>query len=296
MRKLRSPVRWFGGKGNMSAQILPLFPRHHIYVEPFGGGASLLFAKEPATVEVYNDLDNGLVNLFRVLRDKDQFAEFHKKVSLTPYAREEFNFCRKTWDQCDDPIERAYRFFIVARMSFSGAFGQSWSSAVTSSHNGMSATTSKYLSCIEGLPDLSARLLQVQIEKSDWRVILERYDTPETFFYLDPPYVSDTRRAGGYAHEMTAEDHAELVERLLRLQGKALLSGYPSEVYAPLVSAGWDHHEIKTSCYATAKTRATGILGKGAATEKQGRIEALWANYPIQRANGAPIEQAMFAF
>lgn len=113
-KRLRSPIVWFGGKGNMVAKLLPLIPPHRIYVEPFGGGASLLFAKKPSPVEVYNDLDSGLVNFFRVLRDPKKFERLHKLVSLTPYSREEYDFCRATWETCDDDVERAYRWYVVA--------------------------------------------------------------------------------------------------------------------------------------------------------------------------------------
>lgn len=275
-KKLRSPIWWFGGKGNMVAKLLPLIPPHRIYVEPFGGGASLLFAKKPSPVEVYNDLDSGLVNFFRVLRDPKKFERFHRLVSLTPYSREEYDFCRKTWETCEDDVERAYRWYVVARMSFSGRFGSSWSSVVTASYRGMAGTTSKWLSTIEMLPAIHARMMRVQIEKADFRRILERYDTPETFFYLDPPYVPETRKAGEYKHEMSLEDHHDLVDRLLRLEGMAMLSGYAHDVHRPLEEAGWRRIDFGTACNATGRTRQTGILGVGAAKAKQKRIESVW--------------------
>ena len=120
---MRSPIMWFGGKGKMTAKLLPLLTPHRIYVEVFGGGASLLFAKDPAPVEVYNDLNEGLVNLFRVLRDRGQFDEFQRLVALTPYARAEYDYCREHWQAQTDPVQRAYQFYVVARMSFGGHFG-----------------------------------------------------------------------------------------------------------------------------------------------------------------------------
>lgn len=260
----------------MVAKLLPLIPPHHTYVEPFGGGASLLFAKELSPVEVYNDLDSGLVNFFRVLRDPVKFERFYHLVSLTPYSREEWEFCRDTWESCKDDVERAYRWYVVARMSFSGRFGSSWSSVVTESCRGMANTTSKWLSAIDMLPSIHARMMRVQIEHADFRRILERYDTPETFFYLDPPYVPETRKSGEYKHEMRLEDHRELVDRLLRLEGIAMLSGYVHEVYKPLEEAGWRRIDFETACYAAGRTRQTGILGKGAAMRKQKRVESVW--------------------
>ena len=119
---MRSPIKWFGGKGGFVQNILPLVPKHKIYVEVFGGGASLLFAKTPAPVEVYNDVDSGLVGFFRVLRDKEKAAELWRVACLSPYSREEYGFCRETWEECKDEVERARRWFVVVRQSFGGLF------------------------------------------------------------------------------------------------------------------------------------------------------------------------------
>jgi len=267
---------WFGGKGNLAKRILPYFPEHKIYVEPFGGGASLLFAKEPSPVEVYNDIDSGLVNFFRVLRDSEKFEKFYRLVSLTPYSREEYYFCRDTWESCEDDIERAYRWYVVARMSFSGRFGCDWSHAVTYTSRNMSGAVSKWLSIIDMLPEIHQRIMRVQIEHKDFRDILVDYDTPDTLFYCDPPYVHSTRKAGGYKHEMTDDEHKELVELLLKLKGKVILSGYQNEIYLPLEQAGWQRIDFPTVCHAAGKTRQTKILGEGTAKEKQPRIESIW--------------------
>jgi len=275
---MRSPIRWFGGKGNMTKKLLKLIPPHQIYVEVFGGGASLLFTKKPSPVEVYNDLDSGLVNFFRVLRDPEKFERLHRLVSLTPYSREEYYFCRETWEECKDDVEQAYRWFVVARMSFSGIFGESWGFTVTQSWRHMTGSCSLWLSAIEGLSQVHERLMQVQIEHKDFREVLSIYDTPNTLFYCDPPYVSDTRRSGKYEHEMSLQDHGELVEILLKLKGKALLSGYRHPIYEPLEQAGWRRYDYETACHAVGKTRKTGILGEGVAKEKQPRVESVWVS------------------
>lgn len=275
---MRSPIWWFGGKGRMVKKLLPLFPPHHTYVEAFGGGASLLFAKRPSPVEVYNDLDGGLVNFFRVLRDPRRFKQLYRLVQSTPYAREEYDFCRETWQDCADDVERAWRWFVVARMSFSGRFGSGYGSVVTTSDRGMAGTCSNWLSIIDQLPQIHARLMRVQIENSDWRVILDRYDTLDTLFYLDPPYLPDTRSSGKYKHELTLEDHADLVGVLLDIKGKAILSGYDHEVYTPLADAGWQKHTWATACYAAGRTRNSSLQGAGAALDKQARVECAWVS------------------
>lgn len=265
----------------MTKKLLPLLPSHKTYVEPFGGGASLLFAKPPAQVEVYNDLNSGLVNLFRVLRDEEKFKRFYRMVAMTPYSREEFDWCRENLHNCDDvdDVDFAWRWFVVARMSFGGSFGAGWGSNVAASGRGMAISTSAWLSTIERLPDIHARLTRVQIEHTDYRKILERYDTPETFFYLDPPYVHNTRRGGKYDHEMTDEDHEELVDIIKGLSGKVLLSGYAAEIYKPLGLTGWTRRDFDVPCWSVGKTRATGIQGAGACNKNQRRIESVWMNY-----------------
>jgi len=280
---LRSPIWCFGGKGRLAKKILQFFPPHRIYVEPFGGGASVLLKKRPAAVEVYNDIDSGLVCLFRVLRDPQKFARFYEKVCLTPYSREEYEHCRDTWEGCDDEVERAYRFFVAARQSFSGEFGGSWSYSVTASGRGMALAPSKWLSVLRLLPAIYERLMGVQIEHNDFRTILGRYDTPETLFYCDPPYVLDTRTGGGYRHEMTLNDHQDLVGILLSLSGMVLLSGYQHEIYVPLEDAGWRRVDFQTSANAAGRIRGSKLLGTGAATKHVSRVESIWISPRAQQ-------------
>jgi DNA adenine methylase len=266
----------------MVAKLLRLIPPHRIYVEVFGGGASLLFAKEPSPVEVYNDIDSDLVNFFRVLRDEEKFQRFYRLVCLTPYSREEYLLCKQTFKDCQDDVERAYRFFVAARMAFSGCAGCSagWSHDVTASARGMAQACSKWLSAVEELPEFHARIMRVQIEHCDFRQIIPAYDTPETFFYCDPPYVPETRRwRYAYQHGMTLDDHKDLVNLLLGVRGKVMLSGYWHEVYEPLERAGWKRIDIPTTCSAVGRTRYTKVLGKGSAQRLQPRVESVWLNY-----------------
>jgi len=159
--RLRSPIRYFGGKGNMVAKLLKLIPAHKTYVEVFGGGASLLFAKQPSLAEVYNDLDSDLVNLFRIIRDPSTFQEFQKLVSLTPYSREEFFYYRNILKDSENNLERAYKYFIINRQSFAGNGDKSWGYAITSSCRNMSVNVSDYLSSITRLPEIADRILRV---------------------------------------------------------------------------------------------------------------------------------------
>jgi len=267
----------------MVAKLLKLLPSHRTYVEVFGGGASLLFAKQPSPVEVYNDLNSDLVNLFRVIRDPATFQEFQRLVSLTPYSREKYNYCKDTLDSSKDDIERSYKYFVMNRQSFAGKGDKGWGYNVTASIRNMACSVSGYLSAIAILPQIANRLLQVQIEHDDFRKIIPRYDTPETLFYLDPPYMPDTRRAGGYKHEMTIEDHKDLLELLLTIKGKVMLSGYNNDLYRSYLDDrdGWHRIDYKTACHAAGRTRNSGLQGKGMALLKQPRTESIWMNYKM---------------
>jgi len=267
---LRTPLTWMGGKGNFVSKILDLLPPHKQYVEPFGGGASLLMAKIPSELETYNDIDSRLVNFFRVLRDPELFGRFYQMAVWTPTSREEFNLCKDNLES-DDLVIAAHRFYVVARQSFGGFFGRSWTTTVTQPNYRNSI--------LHHLPAMHERLIDVQVEHADWRRILKRYDGPDYFAYCDPPYVSSTRGAGQYTHELSDDDHQDLVDRLLTYKGKVILSGYPNDIYKRLESNGWARRDFKTVSYAVARTKAFDNKGSGKVMEKHSRIEALWLNY-----------------
>jgi DNA adenine methylase len=279
---MKTPLCYYGGKGNLVSKLLEYVPLHEYYLEVFGGSGSLLFAKESVGAEVYNDIDGELVNLFRVIRD--HFDEFYRRVAMTPYSREEYMFCKETYKDCDDPIERARRFFVVIRQSFNGNPESGWRYSLKIKKRGLLASVSAWLSALEELPYAYMRLVHVQIENLHWRECMEKYNDWEWagFFYLDPPYLPDTRREQKvYKFEMTRKDHEELVEWLLtKSKTKVMLSGYDNDFYFELEKAGWKKICFDVSCYAAGKTRQTGILGEGATLRHgQRRQECIWLNY-----------------
>ncbi len=295
-KPVRSPIPWFGGKCRQAKRIITHFPRHHTYVEPYGGAASVLLRKPPSPVEVYNDLDSGLVTFFRVLRDETMRTELIQRLDLTPYSREELYTCRDATG--GSQVERAWRFVVIAGQSFSAESvgrGASWGYDRKGSHRGMAGNCSKWLSAIDRIPETATRLRMVQIEHRPALDVIGRFDTADTLFYLDPPYVSATRRNGEYAHEMTEADHAELVDALLGIDGMAVLSGYRTPVYEPLEAAGWERVEHRVHCHAAGRTRGTGMLGAGSASHHT-RTECLWINPLAQdRREGAALgQQSLF--
>jgi len=281
----RAPFPWFGGKGNpkIKKAILGLLSEHEFYVEPFGGGASILISKPAAKVEVYNDVNRGVVNFFRVIADADYFGKFMARAALLPVSRELFEEFGRTWPGIHDPVEQAVRWYYIAQQSFGGMFAKSWGTAVTTSSRGMSDTTSTWRASFENLPKVHDRIQRVQIECADWRDILKRFSGTGWLAYCDPPYVAGTRKAGGYDHELKDKDHEALIAALLVYDGAVVLSGYNSALYAPLAKAGWDRQEIEVVCSAAGRTRTSGLQGVGKVKEKQQRIESIWRNHEAMR-------------
>jgi DNA adenine methylase len=176
-----------------------------------------------------------------VLREPRLFASLRRAVENTLYARAEFELAKQS---TDDPVEAARRFIVRSRQSFGGK-GREWSYAIKNSHGGRASGVRRWQMGIEGLPAAHQRFRDVQIECDDWRIVMSRYDSPETLFFLDPPYVPTTRVSGKYGHEITQDDHHELVAQLLKFKSMAVLSGYDHETYKPLERAGWkrvDYH------------------------------------------------------
>lgn len=242
-----------------------------------------MIAKDPAQVEVYNDVNRGVVNFFRVISDVENFAKFLARTAILPVSRELFEEYNRTWPGIHDPVEQAVRWYVVARQSFGGMFGNSWGTCVTTSTGGMAQNTCSWLSSMENLPKVHARMQRVQIECCDWRDCLSRFSGTGWLAYCDPPYVLGARKAGGYKHELQDEDHEELIETLLNYDGAIMLSGYNSPFYAKLKKAKWDKQEIEVVCSAAGRTRASGLQGKGNVKKKQQRIECIWRNPEAMR-------------
>ncbi len=142
-----------------------------------------------------------------------------------------------------------YRWFVVARMSFGGHFGRSWGRVITKYAKNMPETVSTWLSILELLPLIHYRFMTVQVENMDFRDVMQAYDTSDTLQYVDPPYIPETRKSGGYEYELTEKDHKELVELLLSLSSKIILSGYNHSIYKPLEDNGWRRIDFSAVCH-----------------------------------------------
>ena len=233
-RKRLIAFGWYGGKFSHLDFILPNIPldgRH--FCDVFGGSAAVLINLPPSPVETYNDLDSEVVIFFEVLRE--QGPELIKTIGLTPFSREELaRACEH--ERGLSKIERARRFFVRARQTRTGLAQTSsegrWAHCVLTSRAGMAGAVSRWLGSVDGLAEITQRLQRVQIENAPALDVILRYDSADTVFYLDPPYVHSARGdTSAYEYEMSDEDHIELFEVLASIRGRAVLSGYRTDLY-----------------------------------------------------------------
>lgn len=259
--KSRPLVRYHGGKWMLAPWITAHFPPHRCYVEPFGGGGSVLLRKTRSYAEVYNDLGGEIVNLFRVARDDGE--RLAMLCELTPFARTEFMDSYNP-DAC--PLEQARRTLVRSFMGFgSNSLHQKTGFRANSNRSG-TTPAHDWMNYPDALRVTIQRLRGVVIENRDAMACMLHHDTPETLHYADPPYVLSTRSddKSDYPHEMTDADHANFAEQLGALKGMVIVSGYRCDAYDELFK-GW--RRVDKSAFAD-----------GAAK----RIESLWLSPNMQ--------------
>lgn len=273
----RPACRYHGGKWRSGKWIRTFFPNHRRYVEPYGGGASVLLQKPPVAEEIYNDLDSRVVGLFRVLRDPSKAKALQRQVALTPFSREELD---DSYNEPSDDVDAARRFLVRAYMGHSSdaATRKAKASLRCKRGGGRNSPAIDWSGWPEIVPAVVERLRRVVIENRPAAELLDYYDSPEVLFYCDPPYLHGTRSSlngksangsTGYRYEMSDADHVALVSQLQTMRGMVVLSGYDNDVYRPLLLNGWVRHE----------TRAIAEQGKE-------RVECVWVNPACMDALG----------
>lgn len=257
---------WYGGKFSHLDWLLPQLPRGHHYCEPFAGSAAVLLNREPSAVETYNDIDGDVVNFFRMLRDRGDALV--RAISLTPFSREEFHQAINGSTKGISDVERARRFYIRARQTRTGlaqtaTLGR-WANCKNTSRAGMSGVVSRWLGGVEALDEIATRLLRVQIENRPAVDIIRLYDSPQTVFYCDPPYLHETRGdSKAYGFEMDVGAHKDLAEAVKSVRGKVAISGYRCDVMDKWYK-GWRRFDAEAKqCHSIKKLRQ----------------ECLWMNY-----------------
>jgi DNA adenine methylase len=260
------PLQWHGGKWYLAPKIVALMPYHVHYVEPYAGGLSVLLAKNPNGVsEVANDIHLELTNFWRVLQREEDFFRFQRIVEAIPFSEEEYRSLAESQPDC--LIDRAVRFFVLCRQSMAGRMKEFSALTREQIRRGMSKKVSQWLGAIEGLYTVHQRLIRVAILNSPAIKVIQQQDAPHTLFYLDPPYLHETRESKEvYDHEMSVAQHAELLYTVTRCKGKVMLSGYHSAMYHRYLK-DWTAHEFNIANHAA----------KGKV--KRRMTEVLWCNF-----------------
>ena len=271
--QMKPPFGYYGAKYKIASKIIESLPPHYAWVEAFCGSAALTVSKAPSPIEIINDIDDQIINLFEQLRNNSE--ELINAIRLTPYARAEYfnayNACKS-----DIPLEKARKFLVATMMTVNGAFGETsagFSYSQSYSRDGKEARVSRWNNLPERLKLVVERIKSVRVENRDARELLEMfYNRPATLFYMDPPYPID--RMHRYNHDSIEESfHIDLLNLCLKSKCMLLVSSYDNELYNEYLSSknGWTKVVINTQTGDT--------TGK-----KYSRKEVLWKNSQYVKA------------
>ena len=256
----RTPISYYGGKQTMLPHILPLIPAHTIYTEAFFGGGAVFWAKQPVKTEIINDFNANVYTFYKVLQNR--FAELKNLIERSVVSREAYKAALVIYHApfAFTEVQQAWAFWYATNCGYSNQVGNC---RITTNSKNVSALNNKITNFTD---TYSARLRGVQIDNNDATEVLSRHDTPDTFHYVDPPYVGAKQgHYGGYGQE----HFNELLATLATLKGKFLLSSYHNEELTKYVQQhGWHQKEVSMH------------LGSSNSTGKK-RIEVLTSNYPI---------------
>jgi len=264
MKRPNQHLHYFGAKYLLAPELVKLFPkRFRLYCEVFAGSLAVLMCKEPG-LEVVNDYNGDVANLYRVLRHALLGEKLPDLIEFTPYSYEEYCAAVGSLDHgpAGEPdVERARLFLTACNQAIKGKPQRpsDWSVEKKGQRNGTARTTSVWNSLPEALRCVARRIKNAQIENKHWRDILKKYDAPDTFFYQDPPYLHCTRKQkNGYALEMTDDDHREFLAAVKGLKGLVMISGKACDLYDTEL-ARWRHKTFKC--------------------RQRGNPEVVWMNY-----------------
>lgn len=252
---MKAILKYPGGKWRISDWIISHFPEHKVYLEPFFGSGAVFFKKEPSYIETLNDINGDIVNLFRVCRENPD--ELSHVISFTPFSRDEFREC---YEITGDPVERARRTLVRYHQSFgtSNSSKNSWRNVQT--YGGPRCAT-MWNDLPEIIVSCCERLKNAQIENTDAITLIERYNSPNTLIYLDPPYLQSLRKKNMYANEMSLSEHEILLKKVKSSNSMIIISGYDSDLYNTELN-DWRTDEKITTAQMGLK-----------------RIEKLWMNF-----------------
>lgn len=248
-KKINAPFGYFGSKNKIALQLCRELPPHNCWVEAFCGSAAVTLRKEPAPIEVINDVDNEIVNFFEQLRNNHE--ALCQAIELTPYAEQELNNARVHIEELSE-LERARRFLVQSMMAINGLFGEAkggFSYSDSYSRNGHDARVNRWNNLPERLKLVVSRLKKVRVENKDALKLLQKYkNRPATLVYLDPPYLGE--RTNGYNKDANDRDfHKKLLEFSNQAKCMIFISGYENDLYNSILTIhnGWEKKIIETS-------------------------------------------------
>lgn len=259
---MNNVLKYPGSKWNIAGHLVELIPPHHSYVEPYFGSGAVLFNKPPSDIETVNEMDGEVVNLFRCIQqDSERLA---RMVMTTPYSREVYDNQFTTDNSYASRYQRAAGFLV--RMWQGNGFRANgykvgWKNDVVGRERAYALWN--WYRLPEWIIDIAERLRKVQIENRPALEVIKRFDYPNVFMYIDPPYLLSIRTGKQYKHEMSDADHEELLHAILQSMAKIMISGYESDMYNDYLK-GW-HKEKFASCAEYGKPRT----------------EVVWMNYEI---------------
>lgn len=216
-------LNYMGSKKQSIAQMAPLIEYRDKFIDCFGGSGMVLYARKPSPLEIYNDKHGGLVAFFRCIADPVLLEQLIDKVKLMPHAREMFYYCKASWEQDQDLVTRAAKWYYLVQTSFAGK-AKAWGKITTKAQK----VSDKLYDTFEYFYEWHQRFKKVQVENLDWEQMFQVYDDFETVWYLDPPYLDCPTM---YQHGMSVDDHRRMCEKIMNLEGFVALSGYDNPVY-----------------------------------------------------------------
>lgn len=285
---MRPVISYYGGKQRQAANIVPLIPKHTVYVEPFCGGAAIFFAKPWPDVgnsnhyrEYLNDKDERLINFYRVLQTPEKREALIERLSLTLYSEAEYQKAKDL--ESGDDIQRAWAYYLNIQQSFANKLNGGWGRGVYGDN--LQATWAKK---VARLPEYLERMASVGVTCDDALTIIQQLDSPQTFFYCDPPYPNTDQ---GHYDGYTVKDFQALVEVLNQCQGSFLLSNY--EQPSVNIPDDWERFEFDATAAARGRVGYDRSQKADESNQNRQRTEVVWRRF--NRVKPRPEIQALYA-
>jgi len=225
-KRRSAALRYPGSKWSLAQEIVSLFGDHYHYIEPYFGSGAVFFSKPVSPHELINDMNSLVVNFFRVLRDRTD--DFLFVLEATPWSREEYD---QSHIQTGDALEDARRFVTRIWQAHASDLAKKTGWKNRGSKQPARGMSVRWQRVPSELAEMAARLKDAEIENRPALEVMRRFATKDTLIYADPPYLMETRTQKMYAHEMSADEHLEMLDVLKFHPGPAVLSGYENSIY-----------------------------------------------------------------